>query len=457
MHISVQIDLYEEKLDDFQNNLQENPLVFIKNNLPLLYKDFRFDGGNSKLLEEELEDLQEDTYPLEMDSWAIIEAWVEDYFKEMDLVTANAVRDLLAMLYTHLEESEMLECMAERFQREPKSLLLEADSSALMNWLLIWMRPYFPQLLLLLFGKSKYNKFSCLETVDLALAIQYLPKFILWNFGDAVEDHRRRQIIPELANGKNILKIDAFKFSFTKKMAHFFYNAPREYTFSKSIWYGIVAGTQGDVRLVDYLYQYYQERQPNLDFLQRVIRFFSKKGHFLDYYEFRPLLGYLQHLLDESPNFSMKGWTLASLRRRYQEYHRGRYPHYYQMMEGQKKVFPSTWEGANYPGFYKKQEDTIYEIVQLTSSAELLEEGKALRHCVRGYVMNCLKGYCTIWSLQKKLGDGKAKKFITIEVNNRSEIVQARGKFNAQPKKEYMLLIEQWAIQANLGINLKML
>ena len=97
-------------------------------------------------------------------------------------------------------------------------------------------------------------------------------------------------------------------------------------------------------------------------------------------------------------------------------------------------------------------------VISPSSSKEIVEEGKALVHCVGGYAKRHIKGSLSIMFLRRK--DEPDKPYYTIEVSNDLRIVQCRGYKNnnaGNPKPKEIRDFEE-AYQKHLdGIHRKMM
>ena len=103
-------------------------------------------------------------------------------------------------------------------------------------------------------------------------------------------------------------------------------------------------------------------------------------------------------------------------------------------MTGGDQEFPDPWcLGDTFGGF---------DIVPITSSAELYREGKRMHHCAGTYAGQVHSGDCYIFSVQK---DGSP--LATLQLA-RSEtgvaIGQFRGRCNAKPSKEALRAVNSW-------------
>jgi hypothetical protein len=78
----------------------------------------------------------------------------------------------------------------------------------------------------------------------------------------------------------------------------------------------------------------------------------------------------------------------------------------------------------------------VWTISEIVSNRALLAEGAALKHCVVSYARRCARGDISIWSLQVNRF-GQPRHVLTIAVdNNKAEITQTRGRFNAHQDSE---------------------
>ena len=112
-------------------------------------------------------------------------------------------------------------------------------------------------------------------------------------------------------------------------------------------------------------------------------------------------------------------------------------------VRAQPEPAPTSWSAS---GIEPYRLGSI-EIVELLDAMQLLEEGRALGHCVRTYALYCARGQSSIWSLR---ADGT--RFCTIEVRlPKGEIVQMRSLENADPGPAMYRVVRRWAAQAGLG------
>ena len=266
----------------------------------------------------------------------------------------------------------------------------------------------------------------------------------------------------QMGQGMNIRKL-GIPLNYTKKMSHFFMKAPNNLSITQALRWGQVIGFGGDKRLANTIANgHLGTNMENDDFWTKVI-LFMKNQPMLDPAQINPLIDYIYHqkfhrervavgygryemTFPPAPNFEIKGRTVTSLLRGMEAWHR---------TLRTSRLYPTNefWKGSPVSDFTYVvgvgSGQRKYQIVQLKSSGELVEEGRAMRHCVASYVYSCKRGACSIWSL--RTSDGfKSKPLVTIEVNSRNTIVQARRKFNARPSQKEQNIIRRWAAFAGL-------
>lgn len=161
----------------------------------------------------------------------------------------------------------------------------------------------------------------------------------------------------------------------------------------------------------------------------------------------------LQYLEPPQPNFSMAGRTPDRLLRQVAEWHRelGEIEEYANATfpASKFKPFEQTGRWTNAAG---KTESVVWRINQLRSTQALLEEGRAMSHCVATYAQSCQRGDCSIWSMRTER-NGRRDRRQTVEVNRHGVIVQCRGRFNVEPRTQEFNVLKRWAEAASLSIS----
>jgi hypothetical protein len=153
------------------------------------------------------------------------------------------------------------------------------------------------------------------------------------------------------------------------------------------------------------------------------------------------------------PCFSVKGRSPASLQRLVDEWHR---------RLGGQSAGALVWSRSRFRplAFEERSPDpdrppVRWELVELTSGADLRAEGAALHHCVATYAQKCLWGLSRIWSLRVTSGWSGWRSVATIEVDPGGRaVVQARGMRNQAPSARARDLIFLWARRENLRLQL---
>lgn len=146
------------------------------------------------------------------------------------------------------------------------------------------------------------------------------------------------------------------------------------------------------------------------------------------------------------PEFSLRGRTMASMRRRLEAWRSSR-----RIARRARGWAPSGIRGAT----WAEDEDLqrVWEIVELTDGAQLHAEGGALRHCVGLYASACRRGSSAIFSLRRWTQD-RPRSVLTIEVEPaRRRIVQARGFANLSPRPTPRRIMHWWAMQEGLTLD----
>ncbi|MEO1654032.1 MAG: PcfJ domain-containing protein, partial [Bacteroidota bacterium] len=271
-----------------------------------------------------------------------------------------------------------------------------------------------------------------------------------------------------IGQGGNMRKAPNLPLKMTKKMAHYFLQAPDHYQIPEALRYGQVLGMGGNERLLRAINGTNLGRSfENEDFWSTVIQFFVNQTP-MDLSRINPIVDYIQQqkfnnrrvmrargviedLAPPQPDFNMKGRSLNSLLRAVHQWHLD--------LRKQNKLFSGiTWVASQVSDFiWMVHEDQInqrtYEIRQLLTSDELALEGNAQSHCVGSYVSDCVEGDCTIWSMTVEDVFQGRRRAMTVELDNNNEIVQARAKYNSIPDEEALQVLTYWAVENDLKMS----
>jgi len=261
------------------------------------------------------------------------------------------------------------------------------------------------------------------------------------------------------------------KIPLNKKTYHHLFTTPEHYTFFEAFRRAQILSNNGTERLAHYILGTFlhnfqdtvaKSETPNKeDFWLTVMNFFIAQPMF-DYNQIGPICDYIKEkkytynvvngrtVPPEQPNFLIKGRTLAALLRQTEEWHT-----HLSRVGVAKNVNVKSWKGIdleNYHVLLTNQQ--TYEIVQYTTSAELVQEGSEMRHCVSSYARSCAEGRVSIWSLRQIVKKGlDIKKCLTIELDSSRRIVQIRGKNNRKPEAFESSIISLWAVKENLTVS----
>jgi hypothetical protein len=247
----------------------------------------------------------------------------------------------------------------------------------------------------------------------------------------------------------------------SKAMAHHFLEAPYDYSIEGAIRWGQVHALGGGARLTDALLgTRIGPDFSNGEFWSSVIRFFVANplldrrhvGPIVDYlhaqkFETREVVvgpGRVEVRLPPQPGLSMRGRTPATLLAQVERWHRqlGRISgaeQLYFRRSGIKELSLKTG----------KDGEAEWRIRELLSGAELIAEGRLMKHCVASYAHSCAQGSCSIWAMELS-GKAGIDKRQTIEVTRDRMIVQCRGRQNQLPTAAELDVVKEWARLAGL-------
>lgn len=276
-----------------------------------------------------------------------------------------------------------------------------------------------------------------------------------------------------IGSGKPIRKFEFIpNMLLTNRCFHYLQTTPPHCTFNESFRRSQILSLGGDNRLFHVLMGSKLQTVTNSnkidpkveEFWVSVIRFFinnpminsDKIPEIIDYIydqkytvkRIRNLDGVTYSNLIEHPNFSMKDRTPESLINYSDEWHR------LSTLNTKREKNPLEWEPINIDDFHYKNGDNFYDIIQLISSKELIQEGKLMHHCVATYASSCARKLCSIFSFRvtnEKRGIHDSPE-ITLEIRNK-DIVQAKARYNAKPYPYYLELVKKWADKNGIGVS----
>ncbi|MEO0895553.1 MAG: PcfJ domain-containing protein [Bacteroidota bacterium] len=115
-----------------------------------------------------------------------------------------------------------------------------------------------------------------------------------------------------------------------------------------------------------------------------------------------------------------------------------------------EEAYPD-WARKISPFSQKLGKEEIF-ISPLKNSNELKQEAMLMGHCVDSYIESCMAGEVSIWSMFTKFKGGQTAKSLTIELTERKEVVQAKGRFNASPTEDQQKWLLAWASENNIKV-----
>jgi len=146
-------------------------------------------------------------------------------------------------------------------------------------------------------------------------------------------------------------------------------------------------------------------------------------------------------------SYSLKGRTFQSIERAMTEWHHS--PEYFI----RKKDLSITWPSLPLPSFEKKIARVTYTIKEINSGKELLRESQTMKHCVYSYLDRCQRGKSHIFRLMEH-SNSSNRYLATLEIRD-GTVIQIGGKHNHQPVGNDIALIEEWAQQRGLQLDIQ--
>ncbi|TVR05094.1 MAG: hypothetical protein EA403_03585 [Spirochaetaceae bacterium] len=281
------------------------------------------------------------------------------------------------------------------------------------------------------------------------------------------KNRTRQRWYIHLGKGGSIRTAAGLPAPLTKRMAHWFTEAPDLYTPLAAIRYGQVRALGGDRRIADALLS----TRLGLDFRDNafgleLIRFFVRNP-MLDTAHYQPIVDFIWNQKYENqavfvgrgvveergpaqPGLSMGGRTPEALLRQVEEWHA--------RLGRTAKGGVLQWTKSAIPDFElvegkrESRNMCMWRIIELVSSRELEDEGRTLGHCVATYASSCHRGVSSIWSMRRETETGVTR-LLTVEIDGkRKQIVQARGLRNRMPEAKEMSVLTRWARAAGLTV-----
>jgi hypothetical protein len=252
----------------------------------------------------------------------------------------------------------------------------------------------------------------------------------------------------------------------SRKEVHAFLNPLGKPSFEQAMLQAVARSYAGDAGIALRIAHSRVAQRPRaeLGFWREVVRFFC--AHPTSAEEMEDLGDYLAHCHERDRRYSIKGRTLASLRRQMREWHRDLAA--IQRIENARRRaeeararargqvwMPDASASGSWAGMAiaewswtasgkdrSKREEFV--VTQLRTAAELLAETRAMHHCVASYAPKCIAGSCSIWSLRRRFA-GDTQRLLTIELDRQHRAIQIRGFANRPVRVEELKILERWA------------
>ncbi len=264
-----------------------------------------------------------------------------------------------------------------------------------------------------------------------------------------------------VGQGRNIRTARGLPIPLTKKQAHLYLGAPDDFDAVSALRWAQVRDLGGDERLVRSILGTQAGADfAHDDFWTTVFRWLIDQP-LLDPAHHGPLIDYLAdqryvasvpnseaHLpgrplrVPPQPGLTMKGRNPVTLLRAVEQWHR--------RLGRERNARVTCWPPAGFAPFHRVegQGETrrVFTITELLTASALLEEGRAMSHCVGTYGESCASGRVSIWSLRVTDAWGQEERLLTLEVTNLNrQILQARRRHNKLPSPRELTLLKRWS------------
>lgn len=270
-----------------------------------------------------------------------------------------------------------------------------------------------------------------------------------------------------MGKGRPLKEFELVPLTITKKAYRYIESTPEYYTFFEAFRRCQILGLGGSEHLAyEIMRSILREKRTAKEdaFWITVIEFFIKQP-MMDYSRISEIVDYIYNMKyvnvirnnvnrPEQPNFNMKGRTLHALLRDTENWHN-------KLAAERKKITGNspTWEPygfSNWSVTYGVEKHAItYDMIQLTSTKDLSQEGADLHHCVASYARSCASGTTSIWSFRTRSSQfqydgGQFKRLLTVQLNKDGTIVQIRGSYNRKANNQEVNILRRWADEHNL-------
>jgi hypothetical protein len=286
----------------------------------------------------------------------------------------------------------------------------------------------------------------------------------VWYGCDAEGDKKRAWVLA-YSLGKSFRSLD-LPFTMTRKMERTFLASQDHLSFEEALRKAQLVAVGMPAHFVSAVLSTRLAKDlQNGDFWLTVWMFLVNHANDVDPAQIGPLIDYIQAIRHDriridteqgitevappQPEFSVKGRTVPSILRLIREWHRGIGRTYTSSRLSWPRSLYRPWL-IEEPRRDEEEIPKRWQMVELSNSAELREEGAALQHCVSSYAHRCYQGNSSIWSLRMWRSE-KVRPVLTVEIDMKKRaVVQARGMANRSASGKPRRLLQDWASREGL-------
>jgi len=357
-----------------------------------------------------------------------------------------------------------------RFCRSETDLLTDQGAAHFANALLAlsahrrdWVRPLDG------WRARSHNARRQFQSLLRHLIARYdVPAFLddAWLEGLTTEGVKHQGWYKHVGGGRNIRTADDLPTPLTRMQAHHFLHSPADLDIPSAFRRALIIDLGGDERLVrSILGTRIGTAFGHEPFWAAVIRcFIAHPG--LDPIHHGPIIDFLHDqkfvpsipnpradrpgqppLVPPQPHLSLKGRTPESLHRAVAGWHRD-------LAESRAaETAVESWAPSSFTPFAREEGERVYEVTELLTARELLEESRAMGHCVASYAQACVARRSAIWGLRLRIESGRVIRLATVEVRLRdATIIQVRKRSNKPPKDHELSILRRWGDAGGPGL-----
>jgi PcfJ-like protein len=275
--------------------------------------------------------------------------------------------------------------------------------------------------------------------IDHVLVRYPMPEFFyqVWNSGTKLH----KQWFAHLGSGKNFRTASKVPEGLYGKLTHYFLLAPHWMTLAQALTYGRVKGMDGSDKLAKAF-----ARSPLGDYLDMDFRYESLISLYiqdsgLTIPMIKPTLAFFmkKYILEGAVDFPRDASLFLERMKEAQQQ---------EAYEKACSAFDKTAFKAHITHHQITEvvvEKHVFQFSQIRTPLELRQEGKLMQHCVGGYVNQCKRGSCSIWSVTLRNECYNVNKRLTIEVLRNRVISQVRGRYNRAATELETKAVYAWA------------